>query len=176
MVSKGTRYLYQTTWGANVPPNFQGQDTQVQLGQRLRFARAGWIVGARYFRNTGDGFEHLAFLRVIPGFQIVRSATFLHKPATVPAGDDGWQHAYFRPRLRVEVGGEVVLCVYTTGGIFYFESAGCAQQRTFGDIVLPASGENGLSNGVYAYSSMQPPASTFNANRYGIDVLFLVGE
>lgn len=164
--------MYQTTWGAATPATYQGPGSQVQVAHRLTVLANGWIVGMRFCRNREDDWDHLALLRDGTSMAILRVALFHQKAAVLPQALDGWQHVYFRPRLRVVAGQLIVFCLYSMGGMFYFTDGGLAADVVVGDLKLTRD-VAAAHNGLYIYNSLYPPNGTFHSNRYGIDVLFL---
>jgi hypothetical protein len=165
------RYVYATTWGSAQPTNFTTNAAGVTIGQKFRFAVAGFIVGARYFRDASDGGHHLAWVRVGRSDRWLSVARCYVRTAAAQ-GPFGWEVAYFRPRVKVVPGTVYELCLWFENGInYYTPSVMQTVPLTVGDITLPADSPADYQGQLDTSTHLDPNFASLG-DRYGIDVLY----
>lgn len=171
MASRGTRYVYQTTWGSAVPTTRNGFGSQQNVANWMEVTEPGFCVGLRYHRFSDDDGEHIGQLRIEANNNPLGVCTFPKKSAAGVV-DDGWQHAYFKPRIPLSVGTKYYVSVFfsrrryaLTGGAL---SAGSI---TVGSIIV---GVDSTAHWNGAFSGSVATLDTHAAGtRYGVDMLFL---
>jgi hypothetical protein len=141
------------------------------FGQKFRFTRSGFIVGARYFRDLSDSDSHFAFIHTVADPAWLSVTRFRKRVAGV-AGPGSWEHAYFRPRIAIVIGTVYELDVFFPGAPNYQDNGAlAAADLTVGNIVVPRDSAPS-PNGLFSVGGNLTPASADGGNRYGIDVLF----
>ena len=167
----GSRYSYQNSWGSSTPASFQGATGTVFLGNYFWCTEPGFIVGARFIRDRADPGEHIAFITREADNSWVGITKFRWKPAS-GSGVDGWQHAYFRPQIPIEVGTYYNIMVGFTHGYFRWTDSYFTVDRVFGALTF---GQDSASHWNGQYNFDPSPSASYNHSaqrRYGIDVLF----
>ena len=170
MASRGTRYAYKNTWGTSIPTTLNGFGSQLNIANWFTVSEAGFIVGMRYYRQKDDGREHYGQIRLEEDNAMLGVCTFKVKPAA-GTGNDGWQHAYFRPRIRIETVIRYYACVLFGERRFRLTGGVLGSAITVGPITLGADTSthwNGAFGGGIALLNTHDAQT-----RYGIDILFL---
>lgn len=169
----GARFVYQSSWGTNLPASTTAQNSTLIVGNIFSFAVDGYIVGMRYCRAANDDEEHVGAVLLEADNTHLGVTRFKFNSGATPTG---WQHAYLRPRVAV------------TAGVLYFVAVSFGERQwrytngaltstgiTTGDVVVPQDSSphwNGAFSSSFQRSSWTHAAGT----RYGVDVLFLRGD
>lgn len=167
------RYHYQTLWQNAVPGTWGGDNSEVVLGTRVRFGVDGAVLGAKFYKDNGDGSEHLALL--MDGWHVgTVLATALFHPVTASniPGDNYWQSIYFPRQVKVSAGDERVIAVWFPAGNYWREAGGLAAGPVVSeDLTAPQDGDGG-DNGIYTVGNGWDLPLTFGSGFYGIDIIF----
>jgi len=172
--SHGTRYQYQTLFGAAEPGANPNDHAQIVAGTRFRFNANGRILGIRYFRDWHDGGDHWGVLMPTPYSAIItRSVLFPIHEAETGEEPGNWESAYFSKMVPVENGAEYTVAVYWSAGNYWRVSAGLSGAPVIsGDIEAIEDGDGG-DNGVYQYGSDIYLGNTYASTLVGVDPIFL---
>lgn len=169
----GPRFVYQNSWGTAVPATGIGGGSAFVIANIFSFAVDGYIVGARYYRQTTDDDEHVGAVFTESDNELLGVTKFHFNAA---GGTAGWQHAYFRPRIAVFAG-----VLYYVGVSFgrrfwrYTASALSSGPIVVGDVTVPQDSSphwNGIFGPNFTRTAWTHDAGT----RYGVDCLFLRGD
>jgi len=170
MTSRGTRFAYESSWGTGVPTTLNGFGSQLNVANWFTVSEAGFIVGMRYYRQTDDDGEHYGQIRLESDNSPLGVCTFKKKPA-VGSSADGWQHAYFRPRIRISSGTMYYACVFFSRRRFRLTPSVLGSPITTGRITVGAD-TSAHWNG--AFGGGISLLNTHDAQtRYGVDILYL---
>lgn len=162
---------YEGFWAGN--PGGYGADTNpCVLGIRGTINVAGYILGARYYRDNSDGGRHFAFV------SLSWTVKDRHPVATFPIhvagaqGAAGWESAYFRPRIKVPANQQFALFVWFEQGR-YWRTAGAlsAGAVTVGHFTL-AQDTAAFFNGALTYSLNMQPGTREGGALWGTDLIF----
>jgi Domain of unknown function (DUF4082) len=136
----------------------------VELGFKFEASTDGQITGIRFYKDAQNIGTHTADLWSSTG-TLLATATFTNETAS------GWQQVNFSNPVAVTAGTTYVAS-YHTAGNYSADPGFFTTDHTNGPLTAPSSANSG-GNGVYAYGSASLfPASSFNSNSYGVDVLF----
>jgi hypothetical protein len=154
-------------WPTSTVPAGTDPDTNaVELGVKIRPARAGSITAVRFHKSRANTGRHS--VRVWTS-----SGTLLARATATSETASGWQTVRLASPVRVTAGATYVVSYHAPYGRSsadggYFASAG----RTSGPLTAPASSTVG-GNGVYAYGPAGSfPRSTYNSSNYWVDAVF----
>jgi hypothetical protein len=157
-------------WSATATPAAVATNDpgSVELGMKFRSDVAGTVTGIRFYRGTTTTGTHTATLWSAAGTRL-RTATFTNETGS------GWQQVNFSTPVAIAANTVYVVSYHTNVGNYaytaaYFASKGVGN----GPLHAPATGAVSGGNGVYRYSTSSVfPTSTFNANNYWVDVVFV---
>jgi len=136
----------------------------VELGVKFSVARAGSIIGIRFYKGPQNNGTHTAELWDASGNKLA-SATFANETAS------GWQAVTFASPIAIAANTTYVAS-YHSNGFYSADGNFFATAYVNAPLTAPASASIG-GNGVYAYgSSASFPSSTYNAANYWVDVMF----
>ncbi len=150
---------------SSVPSIVTVNDTNpVQLGVKFQSSTAGEITGLSFYKGPQNTGVHVADLWSATG-TLLANATFTNETAS------GWQQVNFSTPVAITANTTYVAS-YHSNGDYSATPNFFATALTNGPLTAPASSTSG-GNGVYAYGSASLfPTNTFNANNYGVDVVF----
>lgn len=157
-----------TIWpGTTVPATPASGDTgAVELGVKFQSSTSGRITGIRFYKGAGNGGTHVGNLWTAGGV-LLASATFAGETAT------GWQQVNFASPVAINAGTTYVASYFAPQGRYAFNANYFATAVTSGPLTALATGTSG-GNGVYRYGAASSfPTSTYNANNYWVDVVFV---
>ena len=136
----------------------------VELGFKFQASTDGQITGLRFYKDEQNVGTHTADIWSSTG-TLLATATFTNETTS------GWQQVDFSNPVAATAGATYVAS-YHTDGNYSADPNFFATDHTNGPLTAPSSASSG-GNGVYAYGSASLfPTNTFNANGYGVDVLF----
>ncbi|HEY3446513.1 MAG TPA: DUF4082 domain-containing protein [Myxococcales bacterium] len=144
-----------------------GDSLAIELGLKFESSAPGAVAGVRFYKAPTNTGTHLGSLWTASG-TLLASVTFANETAS------GWQNALFSTPVTVQPGTVYVVSYFAPNGQYagengYFASAG----RSAGPLYALRDGESG-GNGVYLRSSTGGfPTSSYQANNYGVDLLFV---
>jgi hypothetical protein len=158
-----------TLWPeSEVPRAFASADPgPVELGVKFRSAARGMVTGIRFYKGEGNTGTHVGSLWTASGTLLAR-ATFTGETAT------GWQTARFPNPVLIQPNTVYVASYFCPNGRYagvdaYFLASG----RSAPPLYAYRDDEQG-GNGVYVRAATPTfPTSSFNANNYYVDLLFL---
>jgi len=165
------RKVYEFGWGGDSPTRGDGAGAPVSLAGLFQFAANGFIVGARYYRDLADDFNHIAYVLDPASGDVLSTLHFPRKPNT-GSGPDGWQHAYFRKRIPVSEFDIRSMVVWFGGGYFYVDDGDLVDHGYVSGNVETLQTGLPYDNMQYTYNHDPVGFSTFNGARYGVDVIF----
>jgi len=159
-----------TIWAATAAPAaFATSDaSSVELGVKFRSDVAGTVTGVRFYKGTTTTGTHTGTLWSSTGTRLA-TATFSGETKS------GWQQVTFAAPVAITANTIYVVSYHTSVGNYaytaaYFSSKGADNAP----LHAPATGAVSGGNGVYRYSTATSfPTSTFNANNYWVDVVFV---
>ena len=136
----------------------------VELGVKFSAARAGSIIGMRFYKGPQNTGTHTAELWD-ESANLLASATFANETAS------GWQTVTFASPVAIAAN-TIYIASCHSNGFYSADNNFFATTYTNAPLSAPASASVG-GNGVFAYgSSISFPSNTFNANNYWVDVMF----
>ena len=136
----------------------------VELGVKFFAARAGSIIGMRFYKSPKDTGTHTAELWDTSGNQLA-TATFANETAS------GWQTVTFASPVAIAAN-TTYIASYHSNGFYSADGNFFAATYTNGPLTAPAGASVG-GNGVYAYGpSGSFPSNSYNATSYAVDVMF----
>ena len=141
---------------------------EVELGLKFRTDQAGQIMGARFYKGTGNTGTHVATLWSAAGVELA-TATFTGESAS------GWQEVSFAQPITVAADTTYVISYHAPVGHYsvdldYFATSGADSGPLHG----LASGVAG-ANGLYAYGTRSLPTQSYRSSNYWVDVVFAAG-
>jgi len=162
---------YEFGWGATAPSTPGGSGSPVSLLSAFQFAADGYIVGARYFRDLADDFNHVAFITNPTDGTVLRCQPFPRRAAS-GSGAGAWETVYFARRFPVHQYDIWALGVWFGGSYFWYD-AGALSSNGFVNAHV-ATLQDGLPypNMQFSYSGVFDGFSSSSGSRYGIDVSF----
>jgi hypothetical protein len=162
---------YLSAWAGAQPTGVSTDLATVMLAHVFEAQVDGYILGAKYARNRADAGQHIAFLA--PGttaaWQTV--APFPWRPSN-GTGFEGWESAYFRPRLRLLQGQRCLIGVWFQTGRWYATGGGLVGGPIGNSSIRIPQDTSGLRTTYYTYSMDLNPNNTFGGNAYGVDCIF----
>jgi uncharacterized protein DUF4082 len=157
-------------WSATATPAALATNDRdsVELGMKFRSDVAGTVSGVRFYKGTTTAGTHTATLWSATGARL-RTATFTSETAS------GWQQVNFATPVAIAANTVYVVSYHTNVGNYAYTAAYFASKGVDnGPLHAPATGTVPAGNGVYNYSTASVfPTSTFNANNYWVDVVFI---
>jgi hypothetical protein len=157
-------------WSATArPAAFATTDTSsVELGMKFRSDVAGTVTGVRFYKGTTTTGTHTATLWSASGTRLA-TATFTNETGS------GWQQVNFSTPVAIAANTVYVVSYHTSLGNYAYTAALFASKGADnGPLHAPATSAVSGGNGVYRYSTSNVfPTSTFNANNYWVDVVFV---
>jgi hypothetical protein len=157
-------------WSATATPAaFATNDpSSVELGVKFRSDVAGTATGVRFYKGSTTTGTHTATLWSATGTRLA-TATFTNETKS------GWQQVTFPTPVAITANTVYVVSYHTNVGNYAYTSAYFASKSVdSGPLHAPATGAVSGGNGVYRYSTSSVfPTSTFNANNYWVDVVFV---
>jgi len=151
------------------PAAFATNDpSSVELGMKFRSDVAGTVTGVRFFKGSTTTGTHTATLWSASGTRLA-TATFTNETRS------GWQQVNFSTPVAITANTVYVVSYHTNVGNYAYTAAYFASKGVDnGPLHAPATGAVAGGNGVYRYATSSVfPASTFNANNYWVDVVFV---
>ncbi len=128
-----------------------------QVGTRLRTSAPGVVTTIRYYKGSQNTGSHTGYLRSATG-TILAQVTFQNETSS------GWQTAVLSTPVRLTVGTEYRVTVYSGSGRYAVTSNALASSVTAGPLSTVANG------GVAGYGTSSPTST--NSNKYWVDVVF----
>jgi len=172
-VGGGIAPVYESIFGATPPTTYPDDLALITLGVQVLFTTDGLIVGARYYRDAGDDGQHWAIVRDGTNAVAERFTVFKQAPAG-GAGVASWQHAYFRPYVKVAAGERKVIDVFFEKGHWWYTPAMYAGGDVVsGSITAPHRAAGSFFQGVFGYNEYVKTTGDGGGNGYGVDLLFL---
>lgn len=165
--------IYKNVWGSTQPSSELAGNAAQFIGVRFRPTVDIYILGARFFRDLADDGTHFAEvgLSAIP-FTPKTMVKFYNRVAA-PAGPDGWQSAYFRPRFAVSSGTLVSLRVhFAKNFIFYTPGLLASADYTVGDLTFPQNTAS-FFNPAYTFSLDLVLNNSNGGALFGIDPIYV---
>ncbi len=159
-------YGQTSIFTSQIPASAAAVDAPVCLGVKFRSTANGYIIGVRYYWQTGMTGTHVGDLWSSSG-------TKLGEVNYTTTGT-GWQSAYFATPIAITSGTTYIASTYFPDGDYsadggWFTSSG----TTNGVLTGLQQGVDG-DNGVYAYNASVPafPNTSFNHSNYWVDVIY----
>jgi YVTN family beta-propeller protein len=153
-------------WSDTTAPTFGtfNNVAALELAAKFRADVDGYVFGVRFFKGAGDPGTHVGKLYTVGG-ELLGSVAFANETAS------GWQQATFASPIQVSRGATYLVAYDSSAGRYagiggYFGASGV----TSGPLRMLRSGFDG-PNGVYKVGGGFPTDS-FNANNYGVDLVF----
>jgi hypothetical protein len=131
--------------------------TDIQVATRFRATAAGVVTSIRFYKGTSNTGTHTGFLWSSTGTRLAQ-VTFVNETAS------GWQTAVLTTPVRLTVGSEYRVGMYSTSNRYPVTTGGLASVITSGPLSTIATG------GASIYSTSYP--STTSTNKYWVDVIF----
>lgn len=162
-VSSSAHTVFQLSDVPDIP--FQNDAEGIEIGMKFSATIGGNIIGARYYKGTGQTGTKAAHLWTRTG-TLLATGTFTGETAS------GWQQVLFSSPIGITASTTYVISFFSPNGHYardedYFNSA-----KINGYLRGLANGEDG-SNGVYIYNATSAfPTGTYLKSNYWIDVLF----
>jgi hypothetical protein len=150
--------------GTNNSPNLDPDQSEVELGTRIRATTSGYVTALRFYKMPGQPATHVGNLWSSNGVSLA-SVTFTNETAS------GWQQQALPSPVAIASNNFFVVSYLVPNGGYavvsqYFATKGV----TNGPLIAPQNGVQGV-NGVYRYPSGFP-TNTFNSENYWVDVVF----
>ncbi|MDP4249238.1 MAG: DUF4082 domain-containing protein, partial [Bacteroidota bacterium] len=156
-----------TIFTTETPTDPVGNDgSPLEVGVTFKSNTAGYIIGVRFYKSTGNTGTHIGELYTITGTRLAQ-ATFTGETGS------GWQTVMFDTAVAIAANTPYVAAYYSDDGNYtstnnYFTS----------DVINgPLTGLEDnidLGNGLYDYTVDGPvfPTSSYESGNYWVDVLF----
>jgi aromatic ring-cleaving dioxygenase len=167
-------WLYQNWWTATPPAENGGEVTPVLLTAHLYFNAAGFILGARYYRDLGDNSFHVAICGDLQTNTTIRAAAFKQHAAS-GSGRGGWESVYFHPRVTVNQGDHFNITVWFGAGNYWRTLNVFTAGPVCNGPVCQIQDTSALHNNSYSYGLDLSTPNGFEGEAYGIDVIFWDG-
>jgi hypothetical protein len=129
----------------------------INIGTRFRTSAAGVVTAIRFYKGTSNTGTHTGYLWNASGTSLA-TVNFTGETAS------GWQTATLSTPVRLTVGAEYRVSMYSSTRVYALTTNGLSAAVTNGPISTIATG------GAYAYSTGFP--NTTSANKYWVDVIF----
>jgi len=158
-----------TIWSTTARPAAiaTNDPSAVELGLKFKSDVAGNVVGVRFYKGQSTTGTHTGTLWSSTGTKLA-TATFTSETAT------GWQQVNFSTPVAISANTVYVISYHTTIGNYPYTAAYFGSAGVDSGPMHALSNSAGGGNGVYRYStSVVFPSSTFNANNYWVDVVFV---
>jgi len=158
-----------TIWSTTARPAAiaTNDPSAVELGLKFKSDVAGNVVGVRFYKGQSTTGTHTGTLWSSTGTKLA-TATFTSETAT------GWQQVNFSTPVAISANTVYVISYHTTIGNYPYTAAYFGSAGVDSGPLHALSNSAGGGNGVYRYStSVVFPSSTFNANNYWVDVVFV---
>jgi hypothetical protein len=157
-----------TIWAPTAIPNPPDDfdPASVELGTKFRSDVAGYITGARFYKNSANTGTHTASLWTRTGTRLAL-ATFVNETAS------GWQQVDFASPVAITANTTYVISYHAPNGHYsapdnYLAAAGVDNPP----LHALRDGVDG-PNGVYIYSAASTfPTETYQSEAYFVDVVF----
>ena len=154
-------------WSAAATPSAIATNdaSAVELGVKFRADVAGTITGVRFYKGSTNTGTHTGTLWSSTGTKLA-TATFSGETAS------GWQQVTFSKGIAVTANTTYVVSYHTNVGNYAYDAAYFASSGV-DNAPLHALANSVSANGVYRYGISAFPNSTFNANNYWVDLIFV---
>ena len=151
---------------ATLPLNLAENDTAaVELGVKFQSTVAGYILGIRFYKGTGNEGPHVGNLWSASG-QLLASAPFIVE------SEMGWQEVRFAAPVAIEADTTYVASYHAPAGNYAADKGYFAQADALNPPLRALADGVAGGNGVYAYGPSAFPNQSFEANNYWVDVVF----
>jgi hypothetical protein len=136
----------------------------IELGVRFRSAIAGYILGIKFYKTTGNTGMHTGQLYTFDG-TLLASAEFINET------DSGWQTVLFTSSIPIVANTTYIAAYYSSLGNYTSTAFGFNTAITNGPLTGLADGADGI-NGLYKYTDTPAfPGLGHLSNNYWVDVL-----
>jgi hypothetical protein len=136
------------------------------LGVKFQALTNGKITGIRFYKGPKNTGTHIGSLWTSGG-QLLGTATFANETAS------GWQQVNFSSPIIITANTTYIASYHTNVGYYSATAPYFTTSHTNGPLTAPSSASVG-GNGVYAYNGSNVfPNSTYNADNYFVDVVFV---
>ena len=154
-------------WSAAATPSAIATNdaSAVELGVKFRADVAGIITGVRFYKGSTNTGTHTGTLWSSTGTKLA-TATFSGETAS------GWQQVTFSKGIAVTANTTYVVSYHTNVGNYAYDAAYFASSGA-DNAPLHALANSVSANGVFRYGVSAFPNSTFNANNYWVDLVFV---
>ncbi|MBS2966093.1 DUF4082 domain-containing protein [Actinocrinis puniceicyclus] len=155
-------------WNAAATPANQNTSDghSVELGVRFQSAVSGYVTGVSFFKGVKNTGTHTGSLWTTSG-ALLATGTFTNESAS------GWQTLTFATPVAINANTPYIASYHAPIG--YYSSNGAYFTSAITSYPLTAlQSVSGAGNGLYLYESGStlPPANTYNATNYWVDVSF----
>jgi hypothetical protein len=136
----------------------------IELGVRFRSTIAGYILGIKFYKTSGNIGTHIAQLYSFEG-SLLASADFINET------DSGWQSVLFSSAVPITANTTYIAAYYSSLGNYAYTAFGFNTAITNGPLIGLADGADGI-NGLYKYTDTPafPGFGNFS-NNYWVDVI-----
>lgn len=156
-------FTTQTPVGTTAGPDQAGG---IELGMRFQSSVSGYIVGAKFYKTSGNTGTHTGELYTNAG---TRLAQYVYTNET----STGWQFVTFTTPVAITANTTYVIACFSGSG--FYPAAGnnyFANPVVNSPLTGLADGTDG-SNGVFSYSATPTfPTSTYQKSNYWVDAIF----
>ncbi|WP_438354516.1 DUF4082 domain-containing protein [Microbacterium sp. CJ88] len=154
-----TKSAPSTIFGATATPaNANTSIAQaVQIGTRFKSSAAGVVTAIRFYKGTQNTGTHTGYLWAANGTRLA-TVTFTNETAS------GWQTATLSTPVRLTVGAEYRVSMYSSTGRYPSTTSGLTNAVTSGPLSTIATG------GAYVYGTGFP--NTTSTTNFWVDVVF----
>ena len=157
-----------TIWTSSTTPAGADPDSsQVEVGVKFSADLAGGITGLRFYKFSTNPGTHVGHLWTATG-------TLLATPTFTGETASGWQQVNLASPVAINANTTYVASYFAPVGHYsvdsqYFATAGVDRVP----LHAPSNGVSG-GNGIYGYGASGTfPSSTYQAENYGVDVVFM---
>ncbi len=152
---------------SDVPSTIADADSSaMELGLKFSASQAGSVAGVRFYKAAANGGTHVGHLWDASGAPL-GSVTFANETAS------GWQTATFSSPVAIKAGATYVVSYFAPQGHYAGVDGAFASGRRVGPLYAPSDAEAG-GNGVFLRAASGGfPTSSYGANNYYVDLLFV---
>jgi predicted RNA-binding protein with TRAM domain len=158
-------------FGSQTPATVDSSDGgAVNLGMAFSTDTNGFITGLRFYKASANTGTHVGDLWNDSG-TLLAQATFTNETAS------GWQQVSFSSPVAVTAGTTDVVSYLAPNGHYSLTGGGFSTMVSTPPLYGLATGSAPNGNGVFAYGSSPAfPTSTFNADNYFVDPVFITSS